>query len=193
MYFSDWLCCTIQRDYPFDQTENICKSRSGHETNTSQYPSCERQRPVAALRVEHVTAERGALAVTVAGSRDETMALLVADKALTAVGEQVALILGLEHLSPHFRTVVFSALGFHVVELLAGPISARLFGQRYTRLKLNARRTWAERFVSLAHASVLLPLTFHAKFYSAAAETLARDKAFGWHPDVGRLFGFSVG
>ena len=30
-YFSDWLCCTIQRDHPFHQTEDQ-GPRTGHET-----------------------------------------------------------------------------------------------------------------------------------------------------------------
>ena len=32
MHFSDWLCCTIQWDHPFDRTEDQ-RPRTGHETS----------------------------------------------------------------------------------------------------------------------------------------------------------------
>lgn len=101
--------------------------------------------------------------------------------------------LGLQHLPPHFHAIVLSAAGFQALEILSGPISARLFGKRYTSLRLSARRGWAERAVSLTHALIVVPYALHTKYRSPGSAVLAQDKAFGWDVDAGRLFSFSVG
>lgn len=121
------------------------------------------------------------------------MSLATVDRVVASVGLDIAQKLGLRHLPPHFQTILLSALGFQVLEVVSGPLSARLLGKRYTTLKRSTRHAWSERVVSLAHALVVVPLAAQTKFFSTQRTILVQDKAFGWTTDAGRLFGFSVG
>lgn len=121
------------------------------------------------------------------------MSVAALNEATALASSLVAQKLSLKYLPLHFQTILLSLLGFQALELLSGPLSARLLGTRYTSLKRSTRHAWSERIVSLVHALVVVPLAIQTKFLSPERAVLVQDKAFGWTADAGRLFGISVG
>lgn len=121
------------------------------------------------------------------------MSFTAVNQTIASIGLDVAQRLDLKHLSPHFQTIVLSAVGFQALQVISGPLSVSLLGKRYTSLKQSTKHGWSMRVVSLAHALVVVPLALQTKFFSQQAAALVNDKAFGWTADSGRLFSFSVG
>jgi hypothetical protein len=113
------------------------------------------------------------------------------DSLLEPISQVLATSFGLPHLPAYLGTVLLSAVGFQIVESSSGPISSYLFPRTYSSLQRGARKSWDIHVVSLVHALIIIPLALRAKLNQSP--DLEGDKAFGWDPALGDVFGISIG
>jgi len=105
----------------------------------------------------------------------------------------LAELFGLRHIPSHFPTFVFAVIFYQCVFFVAGPLS-EVFSEHYrdsgrNRLSRKTRYQWKVKCVSQANAIILVWMAVRALWI----EELDRDRAFGWHPQTGRMCAMACG
>lgn len=99
--------------------------------------------------------------------------------------------IGFVKLPEWFPTIIYSALGYTFLHLVASPyLSKKFTPQIYAGFKTRkARNNWNIHLVSLVNALLLNYLAFRGLYH----EGTEKDKAFGWDDSVGLANAVAVG